>query len=59
MGVSFKASRVYKTKRNFWHLPIRGFVPSIYYTGPMVPFNVLDYYRKFIEHPEWDGKRKW
>ncbi|MCM4167015.1 Cytochrome c6 [Arenibacter antarcticus] len=54
-GVSFKASRVYHQKE-FLASTDSWFRPVNMYTGPDGALYVLDYYRKFIEHPEWMAK---
>ena len=54
-GVSFKASRVYNQKE-FLASTDSWFRPVNIYTGPDGALYVLDYYRKFIEHPEWMAK---
>jgi len=54
-GVSFKASRVYNQKE-FLASTDSWFRPVNIYTGPDGALYVIDYYRKFIEHPEWMAK---
>lgn len=54
-GVSFTASRVYPQKE-FLASTDSWFRPVNMYTGPDGALYVIDYYRKFIEHPEWMAK---
>ncbi|WP_339710639.1 PVC-type heme-binding CxxCH protein [uncultured Kriegella sp.] len=51
-GVSYTASRIYQQKE-FLASTDSWFRPVNIYTGPDGALYVLDYYRKFIEHPEW------
>jgi putative membrane-bound dehydrogenase-like protein len=54
-GVSYKASRMYDQKE-FLASTDSWFRPVNMYTGPDGALYVIDYYRKFIEHPEWLAK---
>ncbi|MEZ4969596.1 MAG: hypothetical protein R2814_08050 [Flavobacteriaceae bacterium] len=54
-GVGFKASRVYQQKE-FLASTDSWFRPVNIYTGPDGSLYIIDYYRKFIEHPEWMAK---
>lgn len=54
-GVSYTASRIYEQKE-FLASTDSWFRPVNIYTGPDGALYVLDYYRKFIEHPEWMAK---
>lgn len=54
-GVSFTASRVYSQKE-FLASTDSWFRPVNIYTGPDGALYIIDYYRKFIEHPEWMAK---
>jgi putative membrane-bound dehydrogenase-like protein len=54
-GVSFKATRLYKEKeflasRDPWFRPVN------HYIGPDGALYVIDYHRRYIEHPEWMGE---
>jgi len=51
-GVSFRAERFYEKKeflasRDAWFRPVN------HYVGPDGALYVIDYHRRFIEHPEW------
>ena len=54
-GVSYKASRVYQ-QQEFLASTDSWFRPVNNYTGPNGELYIIDYYRKFIEHPEWLAK---
>ncbi len=54
-GVSYTASRVYQQKE-FLASTDSWFRPVNIYTGPDGALYIIDYYRKFIEHPEWMAK---
>ena len=51
-GASFQASRVY-ADREFLASTDPWFRPVQFYIGPDGAMYVIDYYRKYIEHPEW------
>ncbi len=51
-GVSYTASRIYEQKE-FLASTDSWFRPVNIYIGPDGALYVIDYYRKFIEHPEW------
>jgi putative membrane-bound dehydrogenase-like protein len=51
-GASFTASRVYQ-KKEFLASEDPWFRPVQFYIGPDGALYVIDYYRQYIEHPEW------
>lgn len=51
-GASFTASRVYE-KKEFIASEDPWFRPVQFYIGPDGALYVIDYYRQYIEHPEW------
>ncbi len=51
-GVSFKASRLYE-KKEFLASKDSWFRPVNHYVGPDGALYIIDYYRRYIEHPEW------
>ena len=54
-GASFVASRATK-EREFLASTDSWFRPVNFYVGPEGDLYVLDYYRRYIEHPEWMAK---
>lgn len=54
-GSSFKASRLYE-KQEFIASKDSWFRPVNHYIGPDGALYVLDYHRRYIEHPEWMGE---
>ena len=51
-GVTFRASRMHDS-REFLASTDSWFRPVNFYIGPDGALYVLDYYRRFFEHPEW------
>ncbi len=51
-GVSFRASRLYE-KKEFLASKDSWFRPVNHYVGPDGALYVVDYHRRYIEHPEW------
>ena len=54
-GVSFEASRLYE-KKEFLASKDPWFRPVNHYIGPDGALYVIDYHRRYIEHPEWMGE---
>lgn len=54
-GASFKASRLYE-KDEFLASKDPWFRPVNHYIGPDGALYIIDYHRRYIEHPEWMGE---
>jgi len=57
IGPVYKAERLFENKE-FLASTDSWFRPVNFYVGPDGALYILDYYRRFVEHPEWMDERK-